>query len=59
MEITEATLGKDHPNYANHMGNLAVLLDQQVRPSECGCSSCEYLAAILTRVHLDFAFGLS
>lgn len=31
MAITEATLGKDHPQYSIGMNNLASLLEKQVK----------------------------
>ena len=46
MEITEATLGEDHPDYAVHLTNLGVLLERQVGASMCHFTLCPYLAAI-------------
>lgn len=38
MEIMEATLGRDHPEYSTNLNNLAVVLEMQVRASVCLCT---------------------
>lgn len=42
MEITEAILGGDHPQYSKRLNNLALLLEMQVRVSVCRCSFGAY-----------------
>lgn len=46
MEISEATLGKDHPQYSAILGNLAELLRTQVRPRMCRCTLGAHFAGI-------------
>lgn len=45
MEITEATLGRDHPAYSVDLGNLARLLERQVSASVYRCTLGAYLDA--------------
>lgn len=38
IEITEANVGKDHPQLSVHLNNVVVLLEKRVRARVCGCS---------------------
>lgn len=51
MEMTEATLGKDHWAYSIDLGNLAGLLVAQVRAGVCRCTFGAYLAGSSTVPH--------
>lgn len=46
IEVTEATLGQDHPQYSAFMGNLAEMLKAQVRATVFGWTLGVYLARI-------------
>lgn len=46
MEVTEDTLGKDHPQYSVRLSNLSGVLREQVRASVCSCTLGSYLAGI-------------
>lgn len=43
MEIAEATVGKDHPDYSIRSSNLARLMVNQVRASVVRCTLGTYL----------------
>lgn len=38
LEITEVTLGNDHPDFSDMLKNLVMLLEKQVRATVCGCT---------------------
>lgn len=47
MEITEATVGTDHPDYSIRLGNLAGLLEMQASVTMSGASVCGNVPGML------------
>lgn len=57
MEITEGTLGKNHPQYSTTLSNLAKLLEKQVNINQCLCIFGEALLGWMSFNRM-IAFGL-
>lgn len=52
LEITEAFLGKDHPNVSHILNNLAGVLKAQVRPRVSDCNPASLVSDLSgTRSH--------
>lgn len=58
MQIIEATLGKDHPEYSMLLNNMAALLLKQVGSRLSGCSPGTFDVVFLYLDHISGA-GLS